>query len=90
MDDETEQAQVIKFLYKNVEVFVVPRVTLGWTEAVRHSIDVREAATFKILYCRFVHSKKEALETKLKKLLNSGGFTSPLSQEETWVYPLLH
>ena len=61
VDREDERAQIIKFLAENVEVFTVPGATLSWTEAVKHSIDVGDAAAFKIPHRRFVNSKKEAL-----------------------------
>ena len=58
---------------------------LGWTEAVKYSIDVGEAAAFKILYRRFMHPKKEALETELKKLLDSGVIRS---SDSPWSSPV--
>ena len=55
------------FFSQNTKVFAVPGQKLGWTNLVEHSINIGNAASFRIPYRRFMHSKREALETEVGK-----------------------
>jgi len=59
------------FLERNAKVFAAPGQPLGWTDVVKHHIDTGEATPFRIPYRRFMHSKKDALETEVRKLLEA-------------------
>ncbi|NOZ55185.1 MAG: DDE-type integrase/transposase/recombinase [Calditrichaeota bacterium] len=70
--DPSEAEGITEFLRSNVMVFAAPGKALGWTDVVKHQIETEGGRPFRIPYRRFMHSKKDALESEVQKLREAG------------------